>query len=794
MKIYLNDNWKFIYSFNEKFFKEDLKSESIRIPHTVKEIPYNYCDENDYETISGYKFKFRYSDTFKNKRVFLHFDGVAHQAWTYFNNELLGLHNCGYTGFKYEITNLLKKGINTIVVKVDNHESLNIPPFGHTIDYLCYGGIYRDVYLEVVNQSYIEDAYVSTYKENDKWYVRNDLNISGKFKEIKYEILDKDNKIIQNGESNKFNFTFKSKKIKIWDLENPNLYKIRYSLDKQKEKFEYTLAFREFSFKSDGFYLNDKKMKLRGLNRHQSYAYVGYAMPESMQRQDARILKNELGCNVVRTSHYPDDHSFYDECEKIGLLVITEIPGWQYIGDEEWKKIAIENTKEMVLQYRKHSSIILWGVRINESDDCDELYLETNKIAHKCDPYRQTTGIRCFTGSNLLEDVYSHNDFSFEGTKKKALVGKAKGIVNEEKMNAGYYISEYCGHMYPTKSFDDEPHRINHCFRHIEVLNAMYESNDIGGCTGWCMNDYNTHQDFGSGDRICYHGVLDMFRISKWASFVYASQGNEKPVLEVLSNMNIGEYPACNMGNIYVLSNADEVKLYKDNEFIKTYYPMEKYKSLPHAPFYIDDIIGDRLIKNEDYPKVIAKQITKCLLACAKYGVESLPFRYKLLYAKLMFINKISYKEAKNLYGKYVSGWGDKAKVFRFDAIKNNEVVKSVTKAASSKLKLNIEVSNKTLFEDKTYDVQEVFVKVVDENNNVVTYYQDSINASVSGDICLIGPNNLSFKGGQVGIYIKSNGKKGKGILKITSEKFDTQKIEFNININEKIDNIKGLE
>ena len=103
------------------------------------------------------------------------------------------------------------------------------------------------------------------------------------------------------------------------------------------------------------------------MNRHQSYPYVGYAMPESMQKRDADILKNELGVNAVRTSHYPQSRHFVERCDELGLLVFTEIPGWQHIGDEIWKKQAVENVKDMVEQYRNHPSVILWGVRINES-------------------------------------------------------------------------------------------------------------------------------------------------------------------------------------------------------------------------------------------------------------------------------------------------------------------------------------------------------------------------------------------------------------------------------------------
>ena len=121
---------------------------------------------------------------------------------------------------------------------------------------------------------------------------------------------------------------------------------------------------------------------------------IGYAAPKSLQVEDARILKQELGCNAVRTSHYPQSRHFIDTCDELGLLVFTEIPGWQHIGDDAWKRQAVENVREMVTQYRNHPSIILWGVRINESLDDDGLYAETNALAHALDPTRATSGVR----------------------------------------------------------------------------------------------------------------------------------------------------------------------------------------------------------------------------------------------------------------------------------------------------------------------------------------------------------------------------------------------------------------
>ena len=121
--------------------------------------------------------------------------------------------------------------------------------------------------------------------------------------------------------------------------------------------------------------------------------------------------------NAVRTSHYPQSHAFIEECDRRGILVFTEIPGWQYVSSSQhWRDICIQNVEEMVRQYRNHPSIFMWGVRVNESQDDDALYTKTNALAHSLDPTRPTSGVRYLEKSSLLEDIYSYNDFSHNGT------------------------------------------------------------------------------------------------------------------------------------------------------------------------------------------------------------------------------------------------------------------------------------------------------------------------------------------------------------------------------------------
>ena len=132
-----------------------------------------------------------------------------------------------------------------------------------------------------------------------------------------------------------------------------------------------------------------------------------------MQRKDAEILRKGLHCNIVRTSHYPQSRHFLDACDEYGLLVLEEIPGWQHIGPEPWKQISIDNVGRMIRRDWNHPSVVLWGVRINESPDDHSFYTRTNALAHALDSTRQTGGIRTFRASEFLEDVFTMNDFVF---------------------------------------------------------------------------------------------------------------------------------------------------------------------------------------------------------------------------------------------------------------------------------------------------------------------------------------------------------------------------------------------
>lgn len=812
-RIFINDDWKFSENFSEDILGGDYADSSmkdVRIPHTVKELPYHYCDEKDYQMVSGYRRILKAPKKWEGKKILLTFEGVAHDATVYVNSVKVAEHHTGYTAFTADISAALKIGEdNVIAVKCDSRESLNIPPFGFVIDYMTYGGIYRDVYIDVKEKNYIKDIFITTkladkFEENGIRKVgasqilsRIELNEISEGLAIRQSIrkcgeTEYRELICQNieGEGNVLSdIPAMTGEVELWDIENPVRYEVKTELikkadpnrkntkDKVLDEREVKIGFRRAQFKVSGFFLNGRKVKIRGLNRHQSYPYVGYAMPKSMQERDAKILKYELGLNAVRTSHYPQSQYFIDKCDELGLLVFTEFPGWQHIGDADWKDQAVENVREMVTQYRNHPSIILWGVRINESVDDDDFYTRTNELCRELDPSRQTGGVRCYKKGSMLEDVYTYNDFSHTGGNK----GVEKKSDVTSNVDKPYLVSEYNGHMYPTKAFDWEEHRMEHMLRHANVINEVANQTDIAGSFGWCMFDYNTHKDFGSGDRICYHGVMDMFRNPKLAAAVYSIQQEDTPVLMVSSSMDIGEHPGSNRGDVYILTNADSVKMYKNDRFIKEYFTADsEWKNLKHGPIKVDDYIGDAILEGE--PGMSEKQAEDLKVLLNEVARVGLYGMSKKMMAKAGFVSvkyRMSMTDAVAYFNKYVGDWGSESTTYRFEAIKDGEVVKTVTLAPMTKRKLFIDVDHTELKEESSYDVAAIRIEDRDEYGNVLPFSNDPVSFSVEGPIELIGPSVISLQGGMGGTFVKTTGKTGTAKLSITTQNGETTIVDF---------------
>ena len=558
----------------------------VTLPHTNIELPWHSFDDKSYEFVSNYRRPFRAPSSWNGKRVFVDFAGVMTAAKVSINGHRFEEYRGGYTPFSFELTPHLKfDGDNILEVEVDSTERPDIPPFGHTIDYLTFGGIYRDVELRVVPQTHIANVFAKPVRvlSTDRTLVAR-CYLDGPMDKpvtITADLVDgtrvlKSASATVNAAAPYHDVTIAGlADVQLWDLRTPKLYDVRVHLD-NSDSLTIRTGFREARFTDKGFYLNGQHIKLRGLNRHQTYPYTGGAMPARVQARDAIVLRKELKCNIVRTSHYPQSPHFLDACDEVGLLVLEEIPGWQHIGDKSWQDLSVDNVARMVRRDWNHPSIVLWGVRINESADSHDFYARTNSAAHELDNSRQTGGIRNRYDSELLEDVFTMNDFGFP----------------LRPPNHPFYLNtEFNGHMFSTKRFDNVDHIAEHVIRHARVHDQLAGDDRYAGGIAWCAFDYASHRYFGSGDRICYHGVSDIFRLPKPAAGFYRSQcdPNEEVVIEPGFFYAWGDRGGGNgPGTVPICSNCDHLKIYYGGKLLLEADPDRKtFPHLKYPPFMV---------------------------------------------------------------------------------------------------------------------------------------------------------------------------------------------------------------
>ena len=639
------------------------------------------------------------------KRIFLDFGGAMTASTVTVNGHRFDEYKGGYTPFSFEITPQIKLGAdNVIAVELDSTERSDIPPFGQDIDYLTFGGIYRDVQLRVVPKTFIDNVYAKATRplEADRsvgvrCYLQGPVQAGAT---LTVELLD-GTKVLKtatapvSGEAEFHEVRLESlPEIELWSLKNPKLYNVvvRLADGESRDEYHTRIGFREARYTPAGFMLNGEPVKLRGLNRHQTFPYVGGAMPARVQRRDAWILRRELHCNIVRTSHYPQSPAFLDACDELGLLVLEEIPGWQHIGDKAWQDIAVRNVGEMIRRDWNHPSIVLWGVRINESQDDHDFYTRTNALAHSLDDARQTGGIRYLRDSELLEDVFTMNDFGFP------LLPPNHPL---------YMNTEFNGHMFSTKRFDNVERVAEHVLRHARVHDQLASDDRYAGGTGWCAFDYNTHRNFGSGDHVCYHGVSDIFRIPKPAAYFYAAQCDpaEQVVLEAGFFWSQGDRSeAGGPRRVPILSNCDHLKIYWAGELKQELGPdRQTFAHLKYPPFLMD--LGE------------------------------LP----------------------------LTPWGD----LKIEGYIGGKVAKTLVLSGSGKDTDVKIIADDTELDGDGRDATRVVLMVTDEYGNIRPFATAAISLALTGPGELIGENPLVLSGGASAVWVKA--KESAGVVNLTA-------------------------
>ncbi|MEO6859334.1 MAG: glycoside hydrolase family 2 TIM barrel-domain containing protein [Solirubrobacteraceae bacterium] len=611
-----NQGWRFggVYQAGaENPSYPDAGFRRVNLPHTVVPLSWGDWEPSSWEQLWIYRKRFSIQP-FTDGRVFLDFDGVMTDSTVYLNGVELAQHVGGFLPFSVELTELLIPGENDLGVVVDGR-LLNVPPLGNSngasaVDYLTPAGVYRDVRLRIVPEAYISDVFAKpvnvltprpgltlTVNVESPATVRDRMRMTVDLLDGTRKLKTRTfrHKIIRG--TNVISVNLSDLRVSLWSPSAPKLYTVRVTLSGNavpSHTVEVRTGFRQVKFKLDGFYLNGQRLQIVGLARHQLFPYTGMAASGRLQARDAQLLKDELNCNMVRCSHYPPSPRFLDACDELGLMVWEEPPGWDYIGDENFKAIFLQNVGDMVLRDRNRPSVVVWAPRLNETQSYPTLYAEARQLVAELDGTRPTSGAmmtRSTTG--WAEDVFAYNDYgSTDYGSPSANVALAPPVPG-----VPYLVSEAVGAITgaPLYRWIDASSTLQSQAKlHAQVNQQARANPAYSGALSWASVDYASLV----GAKRVWHnlrwpGVIDTFRVPKPGAAVYRSQ-----VSPLLAPMIVPAFfwdfgpnsPPTGPGpNSILATNCDRLEVYVDGQLLTVATPdRTDFGNLPFPPVLVD--------------------------------------------------------------------------------------------------------------------------------------------------------------------------------------------------------------
>jgi beta-galactosidase len=584
----------------------------VTLPHCVAELGWQDWDPAAWQKVWTYRKRFTVPAEYRGLRVFLKFDGVMVGATPTINGHALAEHLGGYLPFEYEITEHLKPGENELSIAVDGHWR-NVPPQGSprgpiSVDYLEPAGIWRDISLYAVPNMFLRDVFARPVDVLDpkRRLEATVTQAHGLRAKVRTELLDGTRVVAaaeQTTAADTVTLTLDTlANLSLWHPDHPRLYDLVTTLSydgRVQHQRRTRVGFRDARFEVDGFFLNGSRYRLFGLNRHELYPYVGKAMPDRVLRRDAEILRRDFHCNIVRCSHYPQSEAFLDRCDELGLMVWEEIPGWQYLGDATWKELAVRDTRQMVLRDRNHPSIVIWGVRINESANDPELYAHTTAVAKSLDPSRPTSGSMTSNSKKTYttdwhQDVFAFDDYHAEPDGSVGIFEPVPGVP--------YLLAEAVGQFNYTnrKNFDAKYRRTAdialqqaQALRHAQAHDRAAVWPRCAGVIAWCAFDYGSLVN--SSRALKTPGIADTFRVPKLGAAFYQSQVS--PQVQPVIAPSFYWDDARPGKDAAIFSNCDRLDIFLDGKPLATPQPArDRFPNLLYPPFFCDlDVHGTEL-------------------------------------------------------------------------------------------------------------------------------------------------------------------------------------------------------
>jgi beta-galactosidase len=597
----------------------DASWEQVNLPHSVRLEPVNASGGRNYQGICWYQKHFAAPSEWRGRTVRLVFQGAMQIADVWLNGNHLTTHYGGYLPFALDISGHIQFGdsaVNGLTVRLNNSDNLEVPPGKpqDQLDFVYFGGLYRSVQLQVLGDLQISDPIVADKPAGGGTFVtfpaispdaaivqiQTDVvnaSASPRRAKIRQELFGPDGGIVATSDISAEIAASSSKTVtqriqvsrpQLWHPEHPHLYLLHTSVfeegreDRPIDDQYARIGIRTFHIdKEAGLTINGEKFFSLGANRHQDHPYVGYALPASAHFRDAKKLR-EAGFTSYR-SHYPQDPAFMDACDELGILAVVSNPGWQFMGDEVFRKRVYQNAREMIRRDRNRPSVLLWEAQMNETDNslvAAELY----SIVHEEFP-----GESCYAaGDHIRKPVEGFHGWDVEYSRND---GTRPLWIREWGDQVDNWTDQQ-GSVRVPRDWGETPMLVQ-TSRHLQALDDIYAK--LGGPPApgtaravganlWAGIDYYRgyhHQPF-------YGSPLDLFRLPKFDYYMFQSQ---RPLNKIA--LGVGSGPMVFIANfatfqspttVTVFSNCEHVRLSQNGKEVATQKPDEGYH-LPHPPF-----------------------------------------------------------------------------------------------------------------------------------------------------------------------------------------------------------------
>ena len=596
----LQGSGRVIYNFNqgwrfhlgdaqgaEAVSYDDSRWTVVCAPHTARLEPADASGGRNYQGIVWYRKHFTVPADMKGKDVTVHFEAIMGKQDIFVNGKKVKSHLGGYLPITINLSELgVKAGDKCLIaVKADNSDDKTYPPGKKqaALDFCYHGGMYRDVWLIGKSPVAITDAieankvagggvflhYDNISEQSADVFVNVEVgNTSGRTAQpmVIAVVKDRDGKQLYSvtkkikvkaGKTTTAYLAMKMKQPKLWSPESPYLYNVEITVAENGTTVDggmVRMGIRKAEFKGkDGFWLNGKPYhQLIGGNRHQDFAYVGNAMPNSQQWRDAKRLK-DAGMTIVRCAHYPMDPAFMEACDELGLFIIVPTPGWQYWNkDPRFGELVHENTRQIIRRDRNHTCVLLWEPILNETRYPEDFALKALQITRDEFPYPGRPGAVADMPSAGVADNY---DVVYDWPENigKPTTVKDKCVFTRE---FGEMVDDWYAHNClnrAARAWGEKP-MLTAALSLCDTYGTMFHGQRqfIGGCQ-WHPFDHQRgyHPD------PYYGGIYDAFRQKKYAFEMFRSQVSDGEPMVFIAN----EMTQFSDSDVTVFSNCDSVRL-----------------------------------------------------------------------------------------------------------------------------------------------------------------------------------------------------------------------------------------